>query len=151
MKTLKQLHEELANVDTNFADWSASDRYALKKTLEQSIAYVNRQESARTEIRRGERCIDLLEKKMDQSLIRPFKRGVRRYFPITALDKHGWKYLFEAFEIIYGRQAKDRGEVGMAILFHGLDSYVEVINGKLMVRTVYKVDWSGDKPILLHH
>lgn len=70
-----------------------------------------------------------------QSVLREHERGMRRYFPITAKRRTGWKYLYEAFYIIYGRNPKDNGEVGVAIIFQSLDKYVEEFNGKLWVRT----------------
>ena len=72
------------------------------------------------------------------SIIKEHSRGTRRYFPLEAKTRNGWKWLFEAFTIIYGRNPKDRGEIGMAIL-NGLDLYVERFSGKLWVRTIYQV------------
>lgn len=71
-----------------------------------------------------------------QSIVKEHKRGTRRYFPITAKYRKGWKYLYEAFYIIYGKQPKDRAEVGYAILSQSLDKYVERFDGKLWVRTI---------------
>jgi hypothetical protein len=77
-----------------------------------------------------------LQPLVSESVVKQHSRGLRRYFPITAKSRKGWKYLYEAFYIIYGRQAKDNGEVGWAILSQSLDKYVERFDGKLWVRTI---------------
>ena len=73
---------------------------------------------------------------LSESVVKQHSRGERRYFPITAKRRKGWKYLYETFYIIYGRQAKDNSEVGFAILSQSLDKYVERFDGKLWVRTI---------------
>ena len=73
---------------------------------------------------------------LSQSVVKEHKRGTRRYFPINSKIRRGWKYLYETFYIIYGRQPKDNAEVGFAILSQGLDTYVERFDGKLWVRTI---------------
>ena len=77
-----------------------------------------------------------LQSRISSSVVRQHKRGTRRYFPIDAKIRRGWKYLYEAFYIIYGRQPVDRSEVGFAILSQSLDKYVERFDGKLWVRTI---------------
>jgi len=77
-----------------------------------------------------------LQELVPQSVVKQHKRGLRRYFPIQSKTRRGWKYLHEAFYIIYGKQPKDNAEVGGAILFAGLDTYVERFDGKLWVRTI---------------
>jgi hypothetical protein len=146
MKTIAQLHKELEDVDTDFADWSESDRYALKKTLEATIAYRESLEDCKV---KEIPTIPALESRMDQSLVKYHKRGYRRYFPIIAKDLHSWAPYFEAYEIIFGKKATDKAVVGNAILFHGLDSYIEKFEGRLWVRTIYKVDWEKKSPPLL--
>ncbi len=79
---------------------------------------------------------DYLIPLLPQSIVKDFSRGKRRYFPITAKRKSGWKYLREAFYIIYGRYAIDNAEIGFAILSQSLDKYVERFDGKLWVRTI---------------
>ena len=71
-----------------------------------------------------------------QSVIKDFSRGQRRYFPIQSKRRNGWKYLREAFYIIYGRQPKDNAEIGFAILSQSLDKYVDRFDSKLWVRTI---------------
>jgi hypothetical protein len=71
-----------------------------------------------------------------QSVVKQHSRGLRRYFPIQSKRKRGWKYLYETFYIIFGRQPIDNSEVGFAILSQGLDTYVERFDGKLWVRTI---------------
>ncbi len=97
-----------------------------------------------------QKIIPMLEAKLSESVVRHHKRGTRRYFPIKSVYPKSWPALYQAFEIIYGRKPENRGEVGTAILFHGLDSYIERIDGKLWVRTIYKVDWKPKeaKPLL---
>jgi hypothetical protein len=73
---------------------------------------------------------------LKDSIVKKHKRGTRRYFPLKAKTKRGWKYLYEAFYIIYGREAKEKTEIGMAILSNGLETYVERFDGKLWVRTI---------------
>lgn len=73
---------------------------------------------------------------MAQSVVKDTPRGTRRYFPIQAKQKRGWKWLYQAFFIIYGREPKERAEVGYAILSQSLDKYVERFDGKLWVRTI---------------
>jgi hypothetical protein len=80
--------------------------------------------------------LDYLQPLMAQSVVKDSPRGTRRYFPIQAKQKRGWKWLYEAFYIIYGRQAKDNAEVGYAIMSQSLDKYVERFDGKLWVRTI---------------
>ena len=70
------------------------------------------------------------------SVVKQHNRGLRRYFPITAKRRTGWNYLYQTFYIIYGRQPKDRAELGFAILSQSLDKYVERFDGKLWVRTI---------------
>lgn len=77
-----------------------------------------------------------LQPMVAESVVKQHSRGMRRYFPIQAKTRRGWKYLYEAFYIIYGRQAKDNGEVGYAILSQSLDRYVERFDGRLWVRTI---------------
>ena len=79
---------------------------------------------------------DYLIPLLSTSVVKDFKRGQRRYFPINAKRMSGWKYLAEAFYIIYGRQPIDRAEIGFAILSQSLDKYVERFDGKLWVRTI---------------
>jgi hypothetical protein len=73
---------------------------------------------------------------LSESVVRQHARGPRRYFPIKSKRRHGWKYLNEAFYIIYGRKPSDNSEVGFAILTQSLDKYVERFDGKLWVRTI---------------
>ena len=73
---------------------------------------------------------------LSESVVRQHERGERRYFPIASKRRRGWKYLYEAFYIIYGRNAKDNAEVGFAILSQSLDKYVERFDNKLWVRTI---------------
>jgi hypothetical protein len=80
--------------------------------------------------------LDYLQPLMAQSVVKDSPRGTRRYFPIQAKQKRGWKWLYEAFYIIYGKQAKDNFEVGCAILTQSLDKYVEEFDDKLWVRTI---------------
>ena len=80
-----------------------------------------------------------LEPLLSSSIIKEFKRGIRRYFPISSTKTDDWKYLEEAFFIIYGRKPKNDSEISFAILYHGLDKYVEEFDGKLFVRTIYKI------------
>jgi hypothetical protein len=80
--------------------------------------------------------LDYLKPFMTQSVVKQTVRGTRRYFPITAKRKRGWKWLYQTFFIIYGREPKERAEVGFAILSQSLDKYVERFDGKLWVRTV---------------
>jgi hypothetical protein len=80
--------------------------------------------------------LDYLQPLMAQSVVKDSPRGTRRYFPIQAKQKRGWKWLYEAFYIIYGKQAKDNFEVGCAILTQSLDKYVEKFDDKLWVRTI---------------
>lgn len=84
--------------------------------------------------------IKFLDDKLAESVVRQHERGLRRYFPITAKSRRGWKWLYEAYHIIYGVKPKDNGQVGYAILHQALDKYVERFDGKLWVRTIYKVD-----------
>lgn len=79
---------------------------------------------------------DYLQPLMAQSVVKDTPRGTRRYFPIQAKQKRGWKWLYQAFFIIYGREPKERAEVGYAILSQSLDKYVERFDGKLWVRTI---------------
>jgi len=60
--------------------------------------------------------LDYLQPLMAQSVVKETPRGTRRYFPIQAKQKRGWKWLYQAFFIIYGREAKDNAQVGYAIL-----------------------------------
>lgn len=80
--------------------------------------------------------LDYLQPLMAQSVVKETPRGTRRYFPIQAKQKRGWKWLYQAFFIIYGREPKERAEIGYAILFQSLDKYVERFDGKLWVRTI---------------
>ena len=80
--------------------------------------------------------IDYLKPLMSSSVVKETPRGTRRYFPIQAKRKRGWKWLYQAFYIIYGREAKENAEVGYAILTQSLDKYVERFDGKLWVRTI---------------
>jgi hypothetical protein len=79
---------------------------------------------------------DYLQSLLPQSIIKQHSRGTRRYFPIQSKTRKGWKYLYETFYIIYGRQPLDNSEVGFAILHQSLDKYVERFDGKLWVRTI---------------
>ena len=72
---------------------------------------------------------------LPQSVLREHERGIRRYFPIESKRRRGWKYLYEAYYIIYGKHPKDDFAVGCAILHGSLDKYVERFDGKLWVRT----------------
>lgn len=78
-----------------------------------------------------------LEDRMGESVLKDFVRGRRRYFPLSANTKG--EGLEEAFFIIFGRPAKDDYEVGLAILFHNLDNYIEEFDGKIWVRTIVKI------------
>lgn len=80
-----------------------------------------------------------LDNIMNTSILKQSERGVRRYFPIEGKHRKGWKYLSQAFFIIFGHYPKDKGEIGKAIMFSSLDKYVERFDGKLWVRTVYRV------------
>lgn len=80
--------------------------------------------------------LDYLQPLMAQSVVKDTERGRRRYFPIQAKRKRGWKWLYQAFYIIYGREPKEQAEVGYAILSQSLDKYVERFDGKLWVRTI---------------
>jgi len=73
---------------------------------------------------------------VSQSIVKEHNRGTRRYFPISAKRRKGWNYLYQAFFIIYGRQPKNKFEVGCAILSQSLDKYVERFDNKLWVRTI---------------
>lgn len=84
--------------------------------------------------------IEFLESRLSSSVVKQHERGMRRYFPITAKSKRGWKWIYEAYKIIYGVEARDNFEVGNAMLQHSLDKYVERFDGKLWVRTIYKVE-----------
>jgi len=77
-----------------------------------------------------------LQSSISESVVKQHSRGMRRYFPIKSKSRRGWKYLYEAFYIIYGRQPKENAEIGFAILSQSLDKYVERFDGKLWVRTV---------------
>jgi len=77
-----------------------------------------------------------LQPMLPQSIVKQHERGMRRYFPITAKRRRGWKYLRQAFYIIYGRQPKENAEIGFAILSQSIDKYVERFDGKLWVRTI---------------
>jgi len=79
-----------------------------------------------------------LEPLLSSSIVKEFKRGIRRYFPISSTKTDDLEYLKEAFFIIYGRKPKNDSEISFAVLFHGLNGYVENFNGKLFVRTIYK-------------
>lgn len=79
---------------------------------------------------------EYLKPLIPQSVVKQHSRGLRRYFPINAKRRTGWNYLYQAFYIIYGRQPKDRAELGFAILSQSLDKYVERFDGKLWVRTI---------------
>jgi hypothetical protein len=79
---------------------------------------------------------EYLQPLLPNSIVKEHKRGTRRYFPIQSKRKRGWKYLKEAFYIIYGREPKDNSEIGFAILNGGLDTYVERFDNKLWVRTI---------------
>ena len=80
--------------------------------------------------------LDYLQPLMAQSVVKDTPRGTRRYFPISAKRKYGWRWLNQAFFIIYGREPKERAEVGYVILTQSLDKYVERFDGKLWVRTI---------------
>lgn len=80
--------------------------------------------------------LDYLQPLMAQSVVKDTERGQRRYFPIQAKRKRGWKWLYQAFYIIYGKEAKDNSQVGYAILSQSLDKYVERFDGQLWVRTI---------------
>ena len=149
MKTIEELYQELKDVDVNFADWSESDKESLKRTIRDMISYRKSSKDANPESNDKIKEIPALEKRLGESVVKWHKRGLRRYFPIKAKDLHSWAAYFETFEIICGRKATDQGEVGAAILFHGLDSYIERFGSKLYVRTVYKVDWEMKAPPLL--
>lgn len=79
---------------------------------------------------------EYLKPLMADSVVKMHSRGMRRYFPLSAKTRRGWKYLHQAFYVIYGRQPVDNAEVGFAILFQSLDKYVERFDGKLWVRTI---------------
>jgi hypothetical protein len=79
---------------------------------------------------------EYLQEMIPQSVVKQHSRGLRRYFPILAKNRRGWNYLYQAFYIIYGREPKDRTEIGFAILSQSLDKYVERFDGKLWVRTI---------------
>jgi len=76
-----------------------------------------------------------LKNRLPQSLLKEHERGIRRYFPIEAKNRRGWKWINQAFFIIYGRQPEGNSEAGFAILSQSLDKYVEKFDGKLWVRT----------------
>lgn len=77
-----------------------------------------------------------LQKLLPQSIVKQHERGTRRYFPLTAKRKSGWKWIYETFYILYGRLPKDKAEAGFAILSQSIDYYVERFDGKLWVRTI---------------
>ena len=95
---------------------------------------------------------DYLKPLLPQSMLLENERGLRRYFPLTSKTKRGWKWLYQTFYIIYGRDAKDKAEVVFAIINLSIDKYVERINNKLWVRTIAigeqptEADyWDGDE------
>ena len=77
-----------------------------------------------------------LQELVPQSVVKQHSRGLRRYFPITAKRRRGWKYIYQTFYILYGRMPKDNFEAGCAILTQSIDKYVEKFDDKLWVRTI---------------
>ena len=71
---------------------------------------------------------------MEESIVRDFERGQRRYFPLKR-KKMCKGALANAFFILYGRNP-EKGEVGMAILFYSIDRYIEKFDDQLWVRTI---------------
>lgn len=53
-----------------------------------------------------------LKDRMNESILKDFVRGRRRYFPLSANTKAGG--FQEAFFILFGRPAKDDDEIGFA-------------------------------------
>jgi len=73
------------------------------------------------------------------SEIRDYKNGPRRYFPIPC-TMEGNNHLYLAFYVLYGYLPESDIEVNWACFEMSLDTYVEEIDGKVWVRTVYKTD-----------
>jgi hypothetical protein len=83
-----------------------------------------------------------LKDRMKDSIVKDFVRGRRRYFPLTntGTDPDSqWKRFIEAFFIIFGREPKNDGEIGIAIFFRDLESYIEEFDGRFWVRTIVEV------------
>ena len=79
-----------------------------------------------------------LEQLKSTSVIRDYKRGARRYYPLSAKIRRGDKWLAEAFEIICDK-TPTKVELGLAVLKYSLDLYVERFEGRLWVRTKYDI------------
>jgi hypothetical protein len=79
-----------------------------------------------------------LEQLKSTSVIRDYKRGARRYYPLSAKIRRGDKWLAEAFEILCNK-TPNKIELGVAILQYSLDLYVERFEGRLWLRTKYDV------------
>ena len=77
-----------------------------------------------------------LEQLKSTSVIRDYKRGARRYYPLSAKIRRGDKWLAEAFEIIWDK-TPTKVDLGLAVLKYSLDLYVERFEGRLWVRTKY--------------
>lgn len=87
---------------------------------------------------------DYLDKILDTSIVRDFTRGKRRYFPLV--NSEGIQYteqigdwLKDTFKIIFPNSKPEEGSLAYAFIFYHFDKYVEEIEGKLWVRTIYKV------------
>ena len=91
-----------------------------------------------------------LDEMMSQSVVKDYEKidpktkeikiVPRRYYPLKALDPKSQECFNELFMLFFGYYSKDKAKVNPSIIFNGIDTYVEIFEDGLWVRTIYKLD-----------
>ena len=81
----------------------------------------------------------ILEKIIGSSVVKEHERGTRRYFTLKSTELHSDEMASEVVSMLTGKEIKDIWSIRASYSIGCFDKYVEKIDNKFWVRTIYKV------------